>query len=279
MRRLLLCLPLCFVLLPGNPRADSAPKEGLPPLDRRDDGAPLPPADDMPRLAQKDPIAFLENCLRRYDREVKGYRCILQKQERIDGKLKGTEVIDVQFREKPFSARLDWREGAGLAQRSLYVKGRYNDQALVLPTILPRLVGVVERDPEGPQARQSGRYPLTEFGIKIGTQRALAAWEAARKRGTLRVEYLGEKRVKEAGDRLCWVLRRTGYEKPEGDGFTPAKEGITQSTFYFDEETWLQVGSVLKGEENRLIGSYYFRDVKLNPKFKPGTFTRDALKP
>ena len=279
MRRLLLCLPLCFVLLPGNPRADSAPKEGLPlPPDLKDDGSTLPGAAEMERLARTDPIAFLQKCLLRYDREVKGYRCTLQKQERIDGKLKGTEEIDVQFREKPFSVRLDWRSGAGLAQRSLYVKGRSNDQVLVLPTILPRVVGVVERDPEGKQARQSGRYPLTEFGIKIGTQRALAAWEAARKRGTLRVEYLGEKRVKETGDRLCWVLRRTGYEKPEGDGFTPAKEGITQSTFYFDKETWLQVGSVLKGEENRLIGSYYFRDVKLNPEFKPGTFTRDALK-
>jgi hypothetical protein len=278
MRRLLLCLSLGFVLVPCNPRADSAPKEGLPPLNKPDDGAPLPPADDMPRLAKTDPIAFLENCLRRYDREVKGYRCTLQKQERIEGSLKGTEVIDVQFREKPFSVRFDWRSGANLAQRTLYVKGRSNDQLLVLPTVLPRLVGVVERDPEGPQARQSGRYPLTEFGIKIGTQRTLAAWEAARKRGTLRVEYLGEERIKGAGDRLCWVLRRVGYEKPEADGFTPAKDGIIRSTFYFDKETWLQVGSVLKGEENRLIGEYFFRDIQLNPEFKPGTFTRDALK-
>jgi outer membrane lipoprotein-sorting protein len=47
---------------------------------------------------------------------------------------------------------------------------------------------------------------------------------------------------------------------------------------YVDKETWLQVGSVLKGEEGQLIGEYFFRDVKLNPRFKPGTFTRDALK-
>jgi hypothetical protein len=277
MRRLLLCLPLCFVLLPGNPRADSASKD-VPPPKVSDDGSALPDDAAMERLARTDPIAFLENCVRRYDREVKGYRCTLQMQERIDGKLRPTEVIDVRFREKPFSVLLDWRSGAGLAQRTLYVKGRYHDEVQVLPAGIFRLAGVVARDPEGKQARQSGRYPLTEFGIEIGTRRALAAMKAARRRGSLRVEYLGEVRVKEAGNRLCWGLRRTGYEKPEPDGFTPARDGITQATFYFDKETWLQVGSILKGEENRLIGEYFFRDIQLNPEFKPGTFTPEALK-
>ena len=47
---------------------------------------------------------------------------------------------------------------------------------------------------------------------------------------------------------------------------------------YIDTENWLQVGNVLKGEENRLIGEYFFRDIKINPDFAPGTFSREALK-
>ena len=38
-----------------------------------------------------------------------------------------------------------------------------------------------------------------------------------------------------------------------------------------------EVGSMLKGAENELIGEYIFRDVKLNPTFKDDTFTREAV--
>ena len=44
-----------------------------------------------------------------------------------------------------------------------------------------------------------------------------------------------------------------------------------------DTETWLQVGTVLKDEKGKLLGSYYFRDVKLNPTFKKGQFQRRAM--
>jgi hypothetical protein len=225
----------------------------------------------MPRLAKKDPVAFLRACLLRYGREVKGYRCTLQKQERLGGKLQRSEVIDVAFREKPFSALLDWREGARLAQRVLYVRGENRGKLLVRPAgWRSRFVSVVERDIDSPDARNSGRYPLSEFGIAVGMRRALAAWEAARKNDALHVAYLGEKKVPEAGDRVCWVLKRTGYARPEEDG-------ITESTLYYDSETWLQVGSVLKADRGALLGEYFFRDVRLNPKFDPDTFTRAAL--
>jgi hypothetical protein len=271
MRRLFLFLPLCFLLLPAGPRADSARREAAVPLrEVADNGTPLQDNEEMGRLARTDPFAFLENCLRRYDREVKGYRATLQKQERLGGTLQDSEVIDVWFQEKPFSVLLDWQRGTRLAQRTLYQKGQNRDKLLVLPAGLFRLVGVVERDPEGPDARRSGRYPLTEFGIKIGTERTLGAFERARTQKALHVEYLGEQRLPEAGDRLCWVLRRTGYTKPEEDG-------ITELTFFVDTENWLQVGSVLRGAHGQLIGEYYFRDIQINPDFSPDTFSRAAL--
>ncbi len=270
MIRMLVCLPVCLALAPA-----PLPRTGLDWADTvllgvADDGKELPDNAKMEKLAKTDPIAFLENCLKHYDREVKGYLTTLHKQERLGGKLQRSEVIEAQFREDPFSVLFSWKEGARLAQNTLYVKGKYNDQLLVKPAGLASLIGVVERDPNGTDAKSSGRYPLTEFGIKIGMQRTLTTWKAAQKQDALHIEFLGERKIKETGDRPCWVLKRTRYKKPEEDG-------ITEYTTYIDKETWLQVGSVLKGAENELIGEYIFRDIKLNPAFKDNLFTREAM--
>ena len=40
----------------------------------------------------------------------------------------------------------------------------------------------------------------------------------------------------------------------------------------------MQVGSTLKGADGQLLGEYFFRDIELNPEFKPDTFTREALR-
>src|SRR5437868_3339847 len=113
MRRLFLLLPLCCVLAPeGLPRADDPGRGGPAKLAKvADDGKALPSAAGMERLARADPVAFLEGCLKRYDREVKGYTATMQKQERLRGKLQRTEVIEVAFREKPFSVRMEWKQG------------------------------------------------------------------------------------------------------------------------------------------------------------------------
>jgi hypothetical protein len=231
---------------------------------------PLPLPDDkkMEELAKKNPIAFLKYCLRRYDQTVQGYECTLKKQERIGGKLHPSETIAVKFREEPFGVLFEWQKGERLAKKALYVRGENDNQVVIRPVLLPI---TVRKDPEGDDAKKGGRYPLTEFGIKIGTLRTLAAWEAARKNKALHIEYLGQKKVPEAGDRVCYVLKRKPYEKPEEDG-------ISELTIYVDKETWLQVGSTVKNADGDILGDYWFRDVKLNPDFKPGTFTEKSLK-
>jgi hypothetical protein len=285
-RRLLLCLPLCLLLAPEPPPRGSA--NDMPPIlatDPADHSAPvglvagswtvpalfaLPDEAAMEKLAKTDPVAFFRQCLRRYDREVYAYTCTLAKTERLEKKVQPEEEIKVSFREQPFSALLEWEKNARLAKRSLYVRGQNNDKLLVLPNgRLLSLVGIVERDVDGADAKKSGRYPQSEFGIKIGTERTVASFDEAKKHDALHLKYLGQKKVPELGDRVCYVFKRAPYDKPEADG-------ITEATYYVDKETWLQVGSVLTGADG-LIGAYYFRDVKLNPDFKPDTFTRKGL--
>lgn len=235
---------------------------------------PLPDDAGMEKLAKENPIAFLENCLRRYQREVKGYRANFVKEERIGKHLNPPETIDVSFLEKPHSVFFSWRDGARKAERALYVEAENDGKMLARPYgRLARLAAgdVVIRDVDGPDARQSGRYTLAQFGIKNGTVRTLAAWKAAKEKDALEVKYLGKEKVKDAGNRLCYVLKRTNA-KPENDG-------VTQLTIYVDTENWLQIGSLLEGEGGKLIARYFFRDIELNPKFDADQFKEAALKP
>src|SRR5205085_11055163 len=136
-----------------------------------------------------------------------------------------------------------WLRGARKADSVLYVAGQNKDMMLVHPTGLAgAFVKVVSRDPEGDEARQAGRYTIKEFGLKKAMARALKDWKAARDQGTLQVEYLGIRKVREAGDRLCYTLHRT--QKAD-------QEGLTDITIYIDKETWLQVGTVQKDADNK----------------------------
>jgi len=240
----------------------------------KDAGGPLPSQADMEKLARTNPVAFLENCLRKHAREVKGYTLKLHKQENIGGRINPAEVIDVAFLDKPHSVLFIWQEGARLAERVLYVEGQNGGMMLARPRGgVARLVAgdVVKREVNGADAKQSGRYTLDQFGFKKAEERTLQAWRKAQEEQALNVEYLGLKKVPEVGDRTCFVLRRLNK--------VADPDGVKETTFYVDAENWLQIGAVSKDEMGLLIGSYFFRDVKLNPAFGKEQFTAAALKP
>src|SRR5262245_64899677 len=114
MLRPLICLPVCLLLATDRPVA-------LP------DSKPAPPTVSQDVPPQKDPVAFLASCLEKYkQRDIKGYRLIMQKQERIGGVLQPTEEIEVFFREQPHSVLMKWVKGQRLASRALYVEGENN---------------------------------------------------------------------------------------------------------------------------------------------------------
>ena len=101
-------------------------------------------------------------------------------------------------------------------------------------------------------------------------ERTLASWVCAQKRGCLHIEYLGLKPIPELNNRVCYILHRTGYDKPEHDG-------VTDLVAYIDKETWLHTGSVLRDAKGELIAAYFFRDVQINPSFPANIFTRQGM--
>jgi hypothetical protein len=281
MRKLLLALPVLviggplvvFLVLTTGADQPAAPRPPEAPPAVVHDKKDLPDDAGMEKLARDNPVEFLNDCIVRTRKEVKtGYTATMVKQERLAGKLYPKEVVEVAFRQKPFSVLLHWVQGARKAEAALYVEGENKGMMLVHPAGLAgRLVSVVERPVDGPDARASGRYTLKEFGIEKGMVRTLGTWEESKKHDKLTVEYLGEKKLFEADNRLCWCVRRKYAE--------PSPDGVMELTLYLDKKTWLQIGSVLKDKDGRLIGEYYFRDLKLNPEFKPGQFERVALTP
>ena len=154
----LLYLPLCllFACSPTDVDSEERPK---PPEVSTPKGWEQPDNATMSQLAAKDPIAFLENCVRRYDHDVQSYKLRFYKKERIDGKLNGAEEIDVCFKDKPHSVLFFWVEGARKAKAALYVEGENDGKLLVLPkgTLAAKFAGIVKRDPEGDDAKKSGR--------------------------------------------------------------------------------------------------------------------------
>ena len=83
--------------------------------------------------------------------------------------------------------------------------------------------------------------------------------------------------------RFC-VIAKFGVQEPYMDSFSEIQDykaaeedGIADSVFYFDKDTWLQVGSTLKNADGQLVGEYWFYDIQLNPDFKPDPFTRENL--
>ena len=166
---------------------------------------------------------------------------------------------------------MHWKQGEGLASASLYVSDEHGGKMCIRPSGAAKVLGWVKRAPDSSEAKDSSRYPITEFGLRCGTERTYKAWKALQEKGVkLQVQYLGlHKNVPETGGRDCHVIRRLCNP--------PEEDGITEVTLLIDAETWFQVGSILKAKDD-LVGYYYFKDIKLNQSLEAGRFKTDMLK-
>ena len=165
----------------------------------------VPTPAEFEELLKRDPVAALDASLARFKRDVRGYQCILQKQECLGGKLGKVEIIRHAVREEPYAVYMFWEQGAGSAAATLYVRGENGGRMKVKTTYFIE----ANTDPNGLLARASSRYSIEDAGIYHGTLRTWRAWKAARERGELSVDYLGRQKVPELGNRECFVIRRT----------------------------------------------------------------------
>ena len=256
-------LLLCFAIFPSQSFPVNLPWEPLRVIGQERSKA----LDD---LAKNKPVEFLEASLDKYDKEVKGYRLLFLKQERVKDKLRPAEKIIIHFREEPFSVHFHWLEGIELARATMYVKGA-NDDKLVVRTNLPGgFRGPILKFPvDAPSAKATSRFPITEFGFRHAAKNTLKSMHDAQKRDKLNLKYEGIKLLKQV-NRLCYVFVRDPYDPPEDDG-------IAKMTVYVDMESLLHVGYELRDIKGETIADYYFRDIELNPTFSEKQFTDKGL--
>lgn len=230
-------------------------------------------SDDIELFARTDVVELLRQSLIKYQKSVRGYSCTLCKQERIKGKLTAPEEVDVWFKDEPYSVLMHWTKGATRAAATLYVAGENDGKLCVRPhaEALKKLIGWAKRSPDSDDAKEMSRYLITESDLRSVAERTFKVWKNVRDSGaTFNVQYLGlHKNLHEVGNRDCHVIKRICNP--------PEEEGLTEITIYIDAETWIQVGSVLKVNDE-LLGSYWYKDIRLNPSFDDKHFKPETLK-
>lgn len=290
-----------FVRTPPPPPAD--PVVAVPAPDTA-----LSDGDRFEHLARTDPVAMYEQCLARYQREVKhGVRATLVKRERVKGEPKPPhdpheEVIALAVRgdapaageERCIEVLMRWQQGARSSLGSELVGTLYSEKpgdggtgGKILTWRPKALITTMPVAVTDPLARGQSRYCIRDAGIYRGMLRTYDAWRQRKEAGTLQARYVGKEAVAGAGGRVCHVVERT-CPTPEADSFelgSPPvtdpkaidREGFTRVRVMIDAETWMQVGTELYRPDGSLLASYHFRDIDTNPEFEPDTFTRAGL--
>jgi hypothetical protein len=157
-----LCLPLLAFLAGAS---SHSPNAAATPAVESETVAEAP-GDTLAELAMKDPIAFLNKCLERYDDTVRGYDCTLVKQERIGGQLQPEQFITLRVRQQPFSVYLKWQGPKPFeGQEAAFVAGKNNNKMRAKGAGLAGAVGFLSLDPTDARAMRQTRHAITETGI------------------------------------------------------------------------------------------------------------------
>src|SRR5262249_29523419 len=98
---------------------------------------------------------------------VTDYTCTMISQERINGRLGPENIIQLEFRQNPFSVHMRWLGPHEVAGRDVvYVHGRNGNKMRVREGKgIAAIMGKMDLDPNDPKVRQHSRHVITETGI------------------------------------------------------------------------------------------------------------------
>ena len=235
-----------------------------------------PIGETIEQRAARDPVAFLENCLERYDRSVRDYTCTFTKQELVGRKLTEVQVMRAWCREDPFSVRLEWTENADKCDKVLYVKDRWiedgKQKAVVVPGRIARLfVSHVMREIDGKDAKKASRRTVNQFGLRNSMILILKYCKLAAEQDALRYDFMGKGEV---DGRETLVFERhlpyTGDEAAWPDRVL---------VVHVDTELLVPIRCEAYADDAKeaLLGTYTYTGIELNPNLPDETFSKKAL--
>ena len=263
------------------------------PTEFKDTNTGLPTAEEFARLAATDPVAMLDASLTRYARDVTSFRATLEKQERLKGTLHPPEIMKVAVQEKPVKVSMRWVSGArpflGVRTTGVaFVEGADDAHMRSWQPDAPSFLRKDKVDTKGFFARDASRYCIKDAGFLPTMLRTREAWGERQKAGELKFVYHGLRPIDKLGNRPCHVIERTcphreldSFSRDEATSTDPKlveRDGFDTVTIYIDADTWIQTGSELKRANGDIVGTYFFRDLELNPKLTDEEFTLEGLK-
>ena len=217
-------------------------------------------------LAKTDHIALLQRCLKNCRERYRDYTCTLIKKERIGGSWKPQQTMRVKFLAKPFSVAMKWTKNAPIAEKVLYVEGKYNNKMLVEPKgWLKRLCPVALRRPDGPDAMKNTLRPVNLFGFERSLISLLEVYRRAKRAGDLRTEFGGHYQI---DGRKAILLRRCLPPKKSYPAY------VTKS--YIDLEHLVPIRVEGYDWEGQIFCQYDYKDVKFNIGLTPDDFLPES---
>lgn len=229
-------------------------------------------------MARRDPLAFANYCLQNCRGEVRDYRVTFTKQETIDGVLQPEQEADVRFRSSPFSVDMTFTRNLKSCARALYVAGLWKDEnnaemawAKPAGAILRTFVPKIKQPIHGPRAYKESRRTIDQFGFEESLELIILYSENAREEGKLDVKYTGHGTI---GGRPTFVFERrlpyTGEEKPYPDRLL---------VYHIDQEYLVPTAcySYADDEAQRLLGSYVYTNIQMNPGYTAADFDPDQI--
>ena len=194
--------------------------------------------------------------------EIKDYTATMMKQENINGDLQEAQIMDLKFRQVPFSVYLKFRWPKKISgQQAIYVQGQ-NDNKLVAHGVGgERILGTQKLDPKGFIAMRGNKYPITDIGILNLVDKLLEVGRRDAKYGECEVNYYDEDVA--VDDRPCTLIEVVHPFPRKNFQFHIAR-------IYVDKELNLPIRyesydwPKKEGDDPILIEAYTYRNIKIN---------------
>lgn len=241
-------------------------------------------ADSFEFLVRNKPLDALIEARDRLLRELRDYECTFVKQERMAKGMSAEQEVNVLFRPEPYSVMMNWIRNPGMAQRVIYVKGKWADKTAKDPELreqcwcqpakpLHLVVPKIKRPIHGPLAKRTSRRSIDQFGFKRALDLLIHYSELAMSRNELKLHFKGETHF---DGRPVWVIRRHLPYNGEG-GIYPDRI----ADIYIDKDYHVPVAvycySNDEAKPRDLLGKYEYRNVRFDvglteKDFEPSTY-------
>jgi len=225
-------------------------------------------------------LEIAEDGLERIRTEIRDYKAIMVKRERIRGELSDQEWMVVKIRNRrdaandptPFSIYMKYLRPSSVKGRELiYVEGENQNKILAHEGRGVGSLLTLKLDPDGSMAMQNARHPIYKAGIENLVKELLEKGCRDRDAGMCEVKYIEETAINK---RPCSMIQVKHNEKCE-----PYEYYVAQ--IFIDKELQIPVRFVAydwpkaPGERPQLLEEYTYIDVELNVGLTDDDFNPD----